>query len=316
VETCRVGASLPRSKHTDRLIRILNTLDARQTPFAVKQLYVFGSYARGALAPNDLDLLVIHEPIPQPLLEKWINHFYERLMQPRYGARSYAISRCESLLGKAIRRPGEKIDILYETDADRALESLLGRHDAKLLWADEDRDWKPKLESIRPDINAGTAPRPHIVSVKRIADHREAVDHIVEAIAHDEIRLTRISLDQLPSSLNKQNRELFANWQRTGAVGKESMKLLPYVLAYFQTIRQQADYIDGGELSIWSRTFSTLVQFGKPRLWHAVYYLRRNAKLKRVAFLLHLKQAEPNEVLVFERGANWKSEKIGERDRA
>lgn len=314
VQTSCVAKLIPRSRLTERLIRILETLDAGRTPFVVKQLYVFGSYARGAPAPSDLDLLLIHEPIPTSMLEEWTTYYYDRFPIPRYQARSKAHYRCLSALGKTIRRPGEKIDIIYETDVDRALAALLGRDDAKLLWALDRCDWKERLASIALNPEAGTAPRNHIVSVKRIADERSSIETIVDAIAHDEMRLTRIPFQELPA-LSHQRELQLREWQRCGVAGKKSLKLMPHIFAYFQTLRQQPDYMPGGELSIWSTSHSTLVQFGTPRLWHAVYYLQRNRKLKRVAFFLHLKQDEPNEVLVFERGANWATQKMDERAR-
>lgn len=276
---------------------------------------MFGSYARGAPAPNDLDLLVIHEPIPQTLLDQWTAYYFDNFVLPRFQAARKAHYRCLAALGKTIRRPGEKIDIMYETDAARALESLLGRRDAKMLWSDTDRDWESKLNAIVPVENAGTAPRAHIVSVKRITDHRECIEKIVDGIAHKELSLTRFPVESLTARLTPQHKLLLEHWQRSKAVGKDSMKLLPFILVYFQTLRQRATYIDGGgELSISNTTHSTLVQIGKPRLWHAVYYLRRNKKLKRVAFFLHLKRDEPNEVLVFERGENWGKERMDERE--
>jgi hypothetical protein len=68
-------------------------------------------------------------------------------------------------------------------------------------------------------------------------------------------------------------------------------------------------------LGVWSESWTHLIEFGKPNLWHAVWYFRKSKKLKRVAFLAHLKKDEPNEVLVFERGKNWAKEQMEDRER-
>ena len=53
----------------------------------------------------------------------------------------------------------------------------------------------------------------------------------------------------------------------------------------------------------------------KPNLWHAVWYLRHSKKLKRIAFVAHLIKDEPNEILIFEPGKNWRTEQMEQRER-
>ena len=100
-----------------------------------------------------------------------------------------------------------------------------------------------------------------------------------------------------------------------GRVGKQSATLLPLVFAWLESCRQRIDRVDTHELSVWSKSGTHLIEFGKPNLWHAVWYLRKSKKLKQVAFLAHLKKGEPNDILIFERGQNWATERMEERER-
>jgi predicted nucleotidyltransferase len=59
-----------REQWTKKLVRIVTDIEAGRTPAAVRELYVFGSYAHGAVECKDLDLVVIHDEPPAELIEK------------------------------------------------------------------------------------------------------------------------------------------------------------------------------------------------------------------------------------------------------
>ncbi len=55
------GVQVKRERATEMLHEMLDNLDAGSRPLdLVDEVYVFGSYARGALQPGDLDVAVIH----------------------------------------------------------------------------------------------------------------------------------------------------------------------------------------------------------------------------------------------------------------
>ncbi|MER6952452.1 nucleotidyltransferase domain-containing protein [Streptomyces sp. NPDC000618] len=52
---------MKRERATEMLHEMLDNLDAGSRPLdLVDEVYVFGSYARGALQPGDLDVAVVH----------------------------------------------------------------------------------------------------------------------------------------------------------------------------------------------------------------------------------------------------------------
>ena len=48
---------MDRDKATEKLVRMAQVIAGRALPAPVKAFYVFGSYARGAMKPNDLDVV-------------------------------------------------------------------------------------------------------------------------------------------------------------------------------------------------------------------------------------------------------------------
>ena len=59
-----------REQWTKKLIRMITDVESLRTPAQVRELYVFGSYARGAQECKDLDLVIVHEEPPVKLMEK------------------------------------------------------------------------------------------------------------------------------------------------------------------------------------------------------------------------------------------------------
>jgi hypothetical protein len=211
---------LPRGKQTEKLVRIVQAIDRGQAPLSVKSLHVFGSYARGALHPGDLDLIVIHEPIPKAMLDKWCAYYAEDEFYDELEALRKATNRCMAGLRKLIRKPGEKIDILFGTDLEQRLSGLLGRDTARLIWSVDDRDWKSKLNAILPDPTATTAPRDHLLSLKRLNTERNTMELLVDAIRHDELTLTRLPIASLNTKLKRESAEYLERSLEGGNIGK------------------------------------------------------------------------------------------------
>jgi predicted nucleotidyltransferase len=52
---------MKHEQYTQKLRRILTTLNTESFRAVPRALYVFGSYARGAPEPGDLDLLLVYD---------------------------------------------------------------------------------------------------------------------------------------------------------------------------------------------------------------------------------------------------------------
>jgi len=64
--------------------------------------------------------------------------------------------RFESSMRAVMRKPGEKMDILLATSMEKI--DHMGENIAKshrvLIWTESDREWRAKLDSIKPDPKA------------------------------------------------------------------------------------------------------------------------------------------------------------------
>lgn len=58
---------MDRQKASRQIERIVRAIEDGKFPARIRELHVFGSYARGALSPSDLDLIVIHEDVSEML---------------------------------------------------------------------------------------------------------------------------------------------------------------------------------------------------------------------------------------------------------
>jgi Nucleotidyltransferase domain len=133
-----------RQRATQLAEQLLTTLDAGREDWPlnlVTEVYVFGSYARGATDPKDLDLDV--EINRQD--DGWLSHFSVCLS---YGRDPYSIIR------RALVGASRSYQFLFEAHdrVDFPL-TLLWRHGDPLSTAVE------RLHAIQVDDNAGRAPR-------------------------------------------------------------------------------------------------------------------------------------------------------------
>ncbi len=158
---------MDRENATRQIERIVHAIEGEKFPTKVRELHVFGSYARGALNPGDLDLILIHDPAPE-LLEKLKTELVKKygddfLYWPRG---QWPERKFESMMRSVMRRPGEKMDILFSTSMEKIAElsEKIAKAHRVLIWSASDRNWRLKLDSIKPDPNAGRHERAHFAN--------------------------------------------------------------------------------------------------------------------------------------------------------
>lgn len=135
---------MKRERAVELVQHVLRNLDAGSDEWPlslVMRLYVFGSFARGALTPHDVDLVVERENRD----DRWVSHFVTSLSS---GRDPYAVIRRELTTGK------RGCQFVFETNQ-------LEEFNAILIW--ERGDSLPtamdRLAAIQPDEIAGRAPR-------------------------------------------------------------------------------------------------------------------------------------------------------------
>jgi predicted nucleotidyltransferase len=187
---------MKREDCTKKLIRTIERIEAGVLPATIKELYVFGSYARGAIEPGDLDIVVVYEdPGPDYWKKERTKAKYADLSVYQAAIKTWQEFR--SRLADSLRGRGEHIDLVLASSLEdvTAGNQAIQPGDLVLIWSAEDRDWREKLERLTPDVAAGRAPRREIFPLKRLRDDCATMQEVVDLIAAGELLLTRVPVE-------------------------------------------------------------------------------------------------------------------------
>lgn len=296
---------MKRDLLTKKLVRILEALNREKFILKIKKLYAFGSYARGALEPGDLDLLLLYEypddhaARARRATEKASGSFMERIFSVD---REYK----RNLMGK-LRKPGEKIELLAkhvnEFDAFVGKDALVKPDDLVLLWEENDRNWQSKLAALTTNAEAGRAPRNHLISMRRTRDMVNVMEKTVEAIESGVLTFTRIPMDDLDIKLDANHQQWIERWRSVDRLGKKSTELLPYAMWWLQRHRQRRYF--PYRTTICSQNGSHRVQLGRLSFHDMLCCFEKRDTLKRQCLIAHRLSSGQNDLLCFERGPNW-----------
>lgn len=291
-----------REKFTAKIVRIIETLESGTLPAPVKALYVFGSYARGALKPNDLDLIVVHDRLDERILQVRC----KAILGP--DSEGITLEACRELWSefkRAFRRPGERVEVIMASDLKAVTGdgSQVKPTDPVLLWSDTDRDWRPKLEAICLNPTAGRAPRNHIFPLKRLGDHIGSMQRVTKMIADGALLFERIPVASIALDLTPENTQIVEETREYRLMGKKSLEVLPYALWWLQ--HEGVEVLDTDRTVVWGESFTRRVEIGRPSLEWMLGVFRERREVKRQCLIPHFKRSGPNDLLVFEPGSAW-----------
>jgi predicted nucleotidyltransferase len=294
---------MDRDKATEKLVRMTQAIAAGALPAPVKAFYVFGSYARGALTPNDLDVIAVYD---NPGRDYW-DALAVELRKAGKDPVSEAGRVFQTRMRGGLRRPGERVDVMLA----RSIDDLTGpgskirKDDLVLLWTPEDRDVRSKLAAIKAEVAAGRAERNHLVNLRRLHDSVGVMDDVVRWIDEGALVLTRVSIDSIDLQLNDYHEHWLEHWRKCKVMGQKSMQLLPYAMWWLQQDRQRSQVPHQTE--VLSESHTHRVDVGKPSLGQMMWVFEKWPRIKRQCLIPHFRAREPNELLVFERGPRWKN---------
>ncbi len=299
---------MQREAATKKLARMLEAIESGQVPVNVREFYVFGSYARGALEPHDLDLLLFYdggETLNRRIAADLEAEGYSALDILRKGA-----GRFQAKVRRSLCRPGERIDLGICPHDPSGPNKFGNEHIEQgmvLLWSQEDRNWRAKLAAILPDPAAGRFERGHFFPLRRLNASLAEMKAVTELLASGQLALTRIPVSQTDPKVSAWHQHWIDHWSRANSFGKETRKLLPYAFWWLERHRQRLDReqhnwsIDAASISIGAYD----VLMGSPSL-HRMQAALQHAGTKQVCLIPHFKKSGPNELLVFERGPDWR----------
>lgn len=299
---------MQRDLWTKKLTRIISDIEAGKPPVPVRELYVFGSYARGALQPNDLDIVVIHDEPSAMLLEsfqKKADSHARSYLDSLYGG----ISRFEAQLRKALRRPGERIDILSGSNLHQACSSrTVPQDELRLVWSHQDRDWQSKLDSIPLDSQAGTAPRDEFISPKLAQALAEDVKYVTGLLVQQQLTLLRVPADSLVGQQFQPSSESLPDDNQLRDWGKVAKEHYPFARAWL-TSQGIQKFIATGRCELFDIQFRYRVHLGKMNLLKMIDIFKRSQVYKQ-CLIPFFKRGYSRDLLVFERGPRWQMDDI------
>lgn len=283
----------PRERFTKQLIKMCRALDkVAQHDFEIddydeiykghmeaQQLWVVGSYARGALTCADLDVVVNFTSkgaAPRP-----------RVIQRKFFG-SLPLLR------------------VYEGTPEKN-RSGVPFPDAVLIWTNEDKDWQSRIDSITVDPKAGRAPRATDVIPLRIeqmylrpGDLDKAVDlHQKGVLEWEFIPIVDDMFQSIPVRPRRTPEHKLH--LLTQDLGKKTKELIPAVWQLMQVYEPDSAWDsaqhDGATLSCGT----TLIHIGKPALPLRVF---DETTYKCLMLIPHLTARGPNGAWLIRRGPN------------
>jgi predicted nucleotidyltransferase len=294
-----------RERWIAKLEGIVARVEAGQSPARVRAIYVFGSFARGAPEPSDLDLIVVHDPPTDDQLAP----FRAAVSGYSYDILDEALKvmrRFDAAVRKVFRRGGERMDILTGSSLDEVLERFqtLARDEVTLVWSEEDRDWQAHIAAIVVDSHAGRFPRNHFIEVKRTAATLADVELVTGLIDERALELERLSLDRIEVRLRPEFGICLDRWKEGCSFGAECLKVLPWALWWLQEQGAKRPRIWGRtELGDEARKYFVQLVRIYPAYVPALF--AREQRMKRHCLLPRRRARSHNEAFIFERGPNW-----------
>lgn len=229
---------------------------------------------------------------------------------------SWPERKFEISMRKVVQRPGEKMDVLLGTSLEKALEyrSAIASSERVLVWSRLDRNWRAKIDSIKVDLSAGRFERGHFADLHRFRGDVGMMKNISEAVEKKLLKLTRIDASAVQPDLNPIYQRWYDHWVKCKVMGKDSMKLLKHGMWWIQQQRGQSlqePDPPGHDGIMWSEDWKYVVYFGSPSLY-ALYRFGEVERRRtvRVCLIPHFKNAQTNELFVFERGEKWSRAKL------
>lgn len=282
----------PRESFTKKLIRMCQRLDecsARTIThkdiygeftgeITITSMWVVGSYARGAMACGDLDIVVgVQTKGPLPSTRVWARSFFGAPSLVRY-------------------YPGDPTENA----------SGIPFPEAVLIWSGAGCDWKVALASIKPDPNAGRAARETDVIPLRDEqlrtyndEYHAAVDMQRDGLWEWEfIEIGRELLAPIPPDDAADDIAYFRRC--TSIIGRKSQELVPAVIKLMREQEPFGSWSSADSHRAKFRCGSSEVHLGRPAIPIRLF---DNAPWVRQLLLIpHISARGPNGAWVIRRG--------------
>jgi hypothetical protein len=282
----------PRDKFTKQLVRICKALDevsirdisydlygtTATCHLEATELWVVGSYARGALACGDLDVIV-----------------------------SFAATGAGLPMPKVLSRAffGATPGVRFYSGTPEVNRSGAVFPDAVLIWSIQDCDWQARIDSIMPDPTAGRAAR-DTDSVPLRAEQMRFPSCTLNDVARWErdgiLEWNFVPLDNgllsaiPPQEIGSKERQLF---ECITGMGQKTLDLIPAVWRVMRKTEPGASWKAAVSEKATLRCGGTLIHVGAPALDLTHF---ENAKVRQLMLVPHRTARGPNGMWLIRRG--------------
>ena len=294
-----------RDKFTAKLVRIVESIESDTIPMDVREVYVFGSYSRGAIEPGDLDLIVVHGPGWQEV-DRQVDKALKKSHPDILERSRIAAGKLNAARMRLFRKPGEAVQIIFAESVSEVTGegSRIKPTDPILIWSNKDQRWRKRIAAITPDADAGRAERNHLLELKRLNDGVSIMEKVVEMVEKEMLTLTRIPVDSITLELDPDHQRWLVHWTvNCQVMGRKSLETLPYVMSWIEQNGERC--MAPHRTEVWNKKFTLRCEVGKPSLGWMLGRFSERPKLKSQCLIPHFKHNGPNELLVFQRGPRW-----------
>jgi hypothetical protein len=294
---------MTREKCLRIIERMVSDLQTKEAPVPCRELYVFGSFSRGATRCGDLDVVLVHDEVPS--LKP-----YEHEYDDDFGEKSLA--RFKLAMMDVIRRPSDRIDVVLGTSLQEALrDTKIKPLRCKLVWRwhDDGEQWRDRLAAIAANPHTGSYRKKLLDRTRFICPLRQ----LAELQAH--LRAGTLTVKRIPiESIDPVLHPIWEHWygieMEDVRRGRQSRELLRYVFWWMQqhaplpkSKRHDDLRVTVRNHSMWSDDYRFNVTFGRPRISAALWLVGKPKDVK-VCLIPHLKKRDANELLEFSPGAS------------
>ncbi len=298
---------MQRERATRMLERICQQIDSGDTPVSFHGLWVFGSYARGATSPGDLDIVVLHGSADRARARKWKSEARQKSLN-YIDYLCYPQRKLQALVGTTLRRPGESIDILTGKSFKDIEDSFtITKKDCTFLWSPSDRDWRTKLAGIRVDTAAKSFEHGLFMKPKAARCDWDSMEHLTEMLRQEVLVVSKIGLGDVeaPPTLSAWPEHVRSSLELASRyAGKKRRECLPFAFQWLIDQGEAGIYDFDNEVRSDDGQFKVLIGNLYP------YWISRtlcdDEYVSALAHILHFRRGTPREILVFRRGPRWR----------
>lgn len=225
---------------------------------SVEEIAVFGSYRAGAIAPNDVDVLIRHgDPTGK---------IHEEQMRRLFAHQSYTTPFEQALRG---RQRGISLVFNIRDQLERQ-----GGFEFKSIWqrGESLETARARLEAIPVDPNAGTAPRDHVhAAIHGYEKHTALTDRerLIELTEDGTITVRRFEIDRDREPIGDGQRRTVVSGYSDRSPRRQAMNAL---LAHLEEQGVPITYSDGGLVIVreYDPPRYAIVEHGSLRLGRAI----------------------------------------------